>query len=461
MKRSELILEYIDGTLDGDAEQQLFDELARQPELRSEMRQFIVIGEAVRADREAFLPPRDLENALMAGLGLAPLPGSSISGAAPVASAPVATGLLAKLGFLKGMLPFMAAFLLGGLLIGGGVYFEMRDDTSSLAAGTSATAPKLRPDSAIEQERVPAITQPVESASDRIASSPISSSPAGASVAPPAAATPSRRSNAPYNSGSRRNGSMGLRSSSIGDGISNTRTAAIPVAVDDTLLNSESESRPALIDNSKLREGSDIGVSTADSINDGNLAPSPVPPIVLPREEESPAPSTITVELRAIPTLLHNENRANLPANMMMTEVFAGGALYRLDDLFQVGIEGGRERFYQTFHYTTVVGDGKRVVRVDQAPLLEWGGVTGRFNFMPVSQSEKWTSFLQLTMGAAPSYGPMMRGRIGLQYDLGTPFGLPLALAGSAEGAALLYFRGSESMASTNAGLSFGVEVGL
>ena len=53
MNKSDMILEFIDGTLDSGSEQSLFDNLAAQPELRTELRQYVMIGDAVRSDREA------------------------------------------------------------------------------------------------------------------------------------------------------------------------------------------------------------------------------------------------------------------------------------------------------------------------------------------------------------------------------------------------------------------------
>src|SRR5688500_4205909 len=80
MRRSESIFEFIDGSLDSVQEQELFDEMARAPEMRAELRQYIAIGEAVRADREAYVPPADAERSLMAGLGLAPIAGGAVVG---------------------------------------------------------------------------------------------------------------------------------------------------------------------------------------------------------------------------------------------------------------------------------------------------------------------------------------------------------------------------------------------
>ncbi len=72
MNKSDLILEFIDGTLDAGREQRLFEQMAGHPELRAELRQYVMIGDAVRADREAYMPPADVERRLLGGLGVLP-----------------------------------------------------------------------------------------------------------------------------------------------------------------------------------------------------------------------------------------------------------------------------------------------------------------------------------------------------------------------------------------------------
>lgn len=109
MIQSEQILEYIDGQLDTESEQELFDALSRQSELRSALRQFISIGQAVHADREAYTPPADVERTLMAGLGIA---------ASELGYASTTSTLLARLGAAMGgkLWGIVDAFVLGSVL---------------------------------------------------------------------------------------------------------------------------------------------------------------------------------------------------------------------------------------------------------------------------------------------------------------------------------------------------------
>ncbi|MEP7219135.1 MAG: hypothetical protein ABI876_09475, partial [Bacteroidota bacterium] len=134
MTQSEAILEYIDGTLGHDAEQHLFESMARQPDLRSTLRQFISIGQAVHADREAYAPPAYVEHALLSGLGIPPI-------ASSMASAAAGAGLMARMGLsgwrIWGM---VASFILGALLAGGTVYMANGTSQATVIAGAAGPA---------------------------------------------------------------------------------------------------------------------------------------------------------------------------------------------------------------------------------------------------------------------------------------------------------------------------------
>ena len=138
MNQSDLILEFIDGTLDAQREQGLFSQMADHPELRAELRQYVMIGDAVRADREAYMPPADLERRLFGGLGVLPPTAAggvaAAAGGAGTASGTLfATGVLAKL--KSAILPLFVGVVVGGLLAGGSVYLSMNStgDGSTIA----------------------------------------------------------------------------------------------------------------------------------------------------------------------------------------------------------------------------------------------------------------------------------------------------------------------------------------
>jgi hypothetical protein len=137
MKQSDQMLEFIDGTLGVPQEQELFEQLAAHPELRTELRHYVQIGDAVRADREAFSPPADVERRLLGGLGLFPF-GSAVAGAGGAAAGGLAGAALLK----GGLLHLLSGFLLGALLVGGGVWFALDSSNntgSSVAVNTSGS----------------------------------------------------------------------------------------------------------------------------------------------------------------------------------------------------------------------------------------------------------------------------------------------------------------------------------
>jgi hypothetical protein len=165
MMESEHILEFIDGSLDEDVEQQLFDAMARQPELRTTLRQFIMIGEGVRSDREAFIPPLHVERALLAGLGLVPVAGVAVSEV-------VSAGWIARFAALGSKFwPVVAAFVTGATLAGGGTYMATKSDD-----GVVMRTEIVRP--AVEQPIAsqPTISQPLASQAQQNAAPSISTS---------------------------------------------------------------------------------------------------------------------------------------------------------------------------------------------------------------------------------------------------------------------------------------------
>src|SRR5262245_26686964 len=110
MSQSENLLEFLDGSLSEDSEQQLFDALSHERELRTELRQHVWISRAVQGDRDAFAPPGYLDAAVLSGAGVpvAPTGGTAAAGG---------TGFK--------IMGLVGAFVLGVLLAAGGLYFTV------------------------------------------------------------------------------------------------------------------------------------------------------------------------------------------------------------------------------------------------------------------------------------------------------------------------------------------------
>lgn len=69
MQELELIHDYIDGTLDGEREREMFYALAGSDELRSEFKQFLALKTAIKSDAKAFTPPADSTMKVFGALG--------------------------------------------------------------------------------------------------------------------------------------------------------------------------------------------------------------------------------------------------------------------------------------------------------------------------------------------------------------------------------------------------------
>lgn len=69
---SEQLIQFLDGELPIDQEQNLFDEMALNPDLRSEMRDGLAMRSAISKDVEAFTPTPEQTRDVFTGLGFAP-----------------------------------------------------------------------------------------------------------------------------------------------------------------------------------------------------------------------------------------------------------------------------------------------------------------------------------------------------------------------------------------------------
>lgn len=456
MTQTELILEYIDGGLDLDAEQGLFDAMARHPELRSALRQFIVIGDAVRADREAYTPPAHVERALMAGLDI----GASYAPAATVAAGGL--GLLGRLSAFGGrFLSVIAAFLLGALLAGGIMLMTDRGDEAGTIAGRSAqnrgagdgTIADARRNTESRDPASGAVPQMGGSAENRNAASSSGSqsvtdgrgadgtgSGRDGGQAPALRSTTSSSTDRTItNSNAARNSSgQSSRSNRSGvDRLGNTRSGNNGSASNDGNGNDGSRiSSSALSSNEgKVMEKDDASARAQSASNSTNTIPDVLP--VAPRTEASSRET-----MRGVPVELTPESLPeNFPAPvefqfedteqkdavlaMELRHNFVGGpfnsnkarrstpafdnsmfsVIANPRDVFSFGVEGGRESFDQTLHYSD-----DDTLQVEQRPSFMWLGATGRLRMggLPFAGAD---AFVQGTI-AGSAGGPIMRMRV-------------------------------------------------
>jgi hypothetical protein len=96
MNYSEQIHDFLDGTLEQAEEEELLSAIARQSDLREELRQAIALKSAFKADFQALTPPLHLTNSIFIGLGFAAPGVAAPSVAAPSVAAPVSAALSAS-----------------------------------------------------------------------------------------------------------------------------------------------------------------------------------------------------------------------------------------------------------------------------------------------------------------------------------------------------------------------------
>jgi len=457
MTQSEAILEYIDGTLDHDAEQTLFEAMARQPELRATLRQFVSIGAAVHADREAYAPPPDVERALMANLGLAPnaaVPGVGPgAGAAGAASGGAASGgASAWFGTFGG---WMVSFLLGLAVAVGSVYLAMRD------AGGSPVADRA-PSPAAVGAGVDTIGLPAPSAA------PLRSGDVAA-VAPSVVEAPSTQQGAvptDMASASRKTlrarttsrGATSVRDGGIGIGNAAQTTpsadgaAAIqsPVVRDGGLGSGTTESAIPTIDHVGLRAS-----SPADVRSNGAAASSmPAAPAAMQSSsidlmmDDPEAGDHMIIEARGKfdKSLTPTNARAGRSDGGVLDRM-AFGLYWQPNASFAIGVEGGTDSYDQKLRYDTGA-----ISRVEQRPLYRWGGLTSRI-YLGSLEGIELHPFMQITLGGT-SVGPLGRLRVGTTYEFG-----PMALNVGAEASGLIYRFNGISQMSGQWGGTFGLEV--
>ncbi len=468
MTQSELILEYIDGTLDAETEQRLFDEMARHPELRSELRQFISMGDAVRSDREAFMPPAFVEKSLMAGLGLTPL---MSGGAASTGGSLLTTGWFGKFGSM------LAAFLVGALLAGGGVYLATGDGETVVAGDgrivredRSVTAPAVAGKGEGTGESVisgPAAGRSNAGHSDAgrvdMNRSDAGRSDLNLSVAQNAAVSP-RESNADV--ASMRSGSRGT-SRSIGGGSINTipegsadgdgKRARSAQGTQERSNDEATEPAAAIpapeIVPVELR--SEDLLPPADAAHtDRIIREAELPagyiraPMSEPQDNRSSAgEENMILEGRYMFTTSAFETRARATPRGTL-ENMAFGAYFDVGGALYVGAEAGAERYAQTLFVNS-----SDTLAIDQKPMYNWLGLAVRYTYpgrIPLVEMEP---YFQMT-GAYTEAGPLLRFRLAAAADLGYGFSITPAF----EASSLLYTFNNQQLFSGRYGFTAGLE---
>lgn len=434
------MLEFIDGTLGVPQEQELFEQLAAHPELRTELRHYVQIGDAVRADREAFSPPADVERRLLGGLGLLPI-GSAVAGAGGTAAGGLAGAALLK----GGLLHLLGGFLLGALLVGGGVWYALNGPEE---AGPSVAVTSSGSDDATRQQSESLAGLSGTSADPIGQGSELAD---GASAATPTPPPPTGRRNT--NQGGQNN--LGVSSNrGVNDNqgvIDNQDQPTVELRTAAPRESSQSVISPNEFRSAEESADGEGGITTPDF--------SPQPLVF----EQEPTTSEPVLNLMYRKLLVNDpivDNRALQGTagglDAALAENFVGGGYYRSSGSLQFGIEFGRERYAQSFFYNR-----EDSLVIEQRPVLGWLGLAARLNttdLLPIPIE------FGATLGLSQHLGPVARGVLSVDLldllpgvasndRLSFPFGL--------EASSLVYTVNDQYFIAGNWGLSGGLQVGF
>lgn len=461
MRTSDSIFEFIDGSLDSSQEQELFNEMANQPELRSELRQYIAIGEAVRADREAFIPPADVERSLMAGLGIAPIAGSAGAG--------FGTGMLTRLGMFRRLVPLAASFVVGAIVAGSGVYFATSGSDTARSVATVDTAlargatPAAVADSSIASSAVRTTATPTPATSVVASGSLAANQDASPATAVSAAHDLSRPLGAvSRNASVDRSTARSSSTRALGNNSSASTSNDAMVVPPST---SEPMSSAEPIDMRRSLASVDLIALTAKSIfvgmpdnRDLNLRGTfaPIEPTATVSVDEPRTTGFLFVRRQALASPYVDNDANEIPEKII--DEFGAGAFLMLGDASSVGIEGGRGRYTQVLiipegfkHNGESIAKG---TRIEQAPIVNWIGFGLRQNAFDISSyAHVW---VHETAGWGISNGPILGLRSGLTYELPAGFAVNAAI----ETSALIYMFNGQPLFTGKYGITLGAQFG-
>ncbi len=405
----EALYAFMDGELEIHDEQRLFDELAANPELRTEMKDVISIRSAVHRDQ--LFPSSSVESGILAATGFAPLAtAGAVSGAAAgaIAAAPWWEGL-SSLFYTAG------GIVAGALVVFASLSSPKQEETRGFASGGTIEPPTMQQQgiTGAPQQQLPPVVRvdtvyvrrgivTLEDAPKEVPSNIVESTPIVAPEQSPTTETPSITS---------------------ADGI-------------DPLSAFRSNVSTETYGEAPYGSAASQGLLAADRVS--------------PRSNTLPAVlgfRTLASGLSASEQTPESVQSANIPPNTAISFTVP------LNDDHRIGVEMGTESFRQNFSGF----DGYRMAEWTQTPVLFWLGATYLFTPTQFEILPGLSPFGQVTVGGAFSQGPVARGTVGLAYQ---PVG-PLRFTVGLDGSALFYTFQNSWNTSTKWGLSYGLSIDL
>lgn len=493
MSYSELIHRYFDEGLEGSLEDVLFEQLARNEELRREFAEHARIASLVRADAAGLTPPAAVTSALFSDLGLAAaIPAAEASTTeAPAAAAPVSAARAARIPFgvrmrtqLHAWLPqfrtaAMASVATAVLVLLLLPRFGERTTTPADVAkdGTTMTrpddatiatrsAPAAQSVQTSERIPAPAVDAPIV-AEDRAALAEAETLPTGATADPAAAGgdpipvyesvmwtavTPANdRSSdiARYAAGSSATSRLGWLPMS--DSVASRTLEAMR----------DPEELAAF---STIRARDNARASSAS----GFATPVPASGAMASSVQERVSASRFFVEMRVMNGSSDPAVDLPAPGNAIFRDM-AVSAVYAVGMHHALGVEYGRESFGQVYasnEQRTPPSPSVRSIANVSAPwlpvvynenrVLDWVGAVWKLSFADMALFDAVFPYARTVVGATKD-GPLGKFRIGLEY---APWRHALFNAGF-EGSLLRYSVQGAWYQTTKTGVTVGLAVGF
>lgn len=398
---------FLDGELDNLAEQPLFDELAANPALRSEMRDLLMIRNAVL--RDVMSPPPSAEAAIMAAAGLVS------SSAAAIGSAAAVHGAAAAAATSAGVWSNIIRFSLGGVMVGAVVAYLL---LTSRDPGTNSSA-----------------LQPKTVAQRAIAGQPV---PDTVRIVVPPVDESTIRFNRQRLIDERR--ALAASWAKLRDALEAFELQRNMPSADDDSPHSTSKITEARTAPAVLMMTTPVAQTTF------------TPPISMQSAfTNGPLPvqvrfRTLASGLRADEPIPPSVRNSALPNTALSVTV-------PVTEEHRLGIEFAREAFRQQFR-TTLNG---RPVEYLQTPTLFWLGANYQYFPSQMFGLEGLRPFVEATLGYAFEQGPIARAAAGLQYR---PIG-PIAFSLGFDAASLSFVQDNRWLTSMKSGFTTGLSIDL
>jgi hypothetical protein len=398
---------FLDGELDNLAEQPLFDELAANPALRSEMRDLLTIRNAVL--RDVMSPPPSAEAAIMAAAGLAS------SSAAGTGSAVIAHGAATAATTSAGAWSNIIRFSLGGSVVGALVAYLLLT-SRDIGVNSSALQPPTVAQRAIAGQPVPdtvrIVVPPVDESTLRIDRQRL---------------IDERRA-------------LAASWAKLREAVEAFELRRILPLADDDIPLSTSKVTEAQTTSALLMMTTPVTQTTF------------APPIPM-HSAHANGPLPIQVRFRTLASGLRADEPMPPSVRNSALPNTALSVTVPVTEEHRLGVEFGREAFRQQFR-TTLNG---RPVEYLQTPTLFWLGATYQYLPSQVFGLEGLRPFVEATLGYAFEQGPIARAAAGLQYR---PLG-PIAFSLGFDASSLSFVQDNRWLSSMKSGFTTGITIDL